>query len=195
MGTGARPVSSDGDPYTFPALSDAEEDEAPSLTMGQQRWGEAVKHSTPQEGSPRLRRRPPGGVPSRQGKGPEPRSLRPARTPRSTPSLRAGPGRSAPLQTPQLSDRPGLQGGSRAARAPLRAPRSQGGPARTGLGHAAAARGVLRTRELAWPHGAARDPKRGQEEAEGPGEDGSREGARAPVGGPPALGHRGGHSA
>ncbi|XP_048950989.1 coiled-coil domain-containing protein 201 isoform X1 [Canis lupus baileyi] len=104
QGTGARPVSSNGDPYTFPALSDAEEDEAPSLTMGQQRWGEAVKHSTPQEGSPRLRRRPPGEVPSRQGEGPEPWSRRPARAPRSTPSLRAGPGRSAPLQTPRLSN-------------------------------------------------------------------------------------------
>lgn len=72
--------------------------------MGQQRWGEAVKHSTPQEGSPRLRRRPPGEVPSRQGEGPEPWSRRPARAPRSTPSLRAGPGRSAPLQTPRLSN-------------------------------------------------------------------------------------------
>ncbi|XP_073741182.1 coiled-coil domain-containing protein 201 isoform X1 [Callorhinus ursinus] len=103
-GTGVQPLTSKEDVYAFSRVSSSEEDEGPSSLRSQLPLRKVLKHSTPQEASPSLRRRPAGHVPFHPGEGPAPGPPLPAPLSWKPPAPRAGLSPTAALQTPRLSN-------------------------------------------------------------------------------------------
>ncbi|XP_039098884.1 coiled-coil domain-containing protein 201-like isoform X2 [Hyaena hyaena] len=84
-------------------LGSAAQDEAPPSEMSQPSPRKVLRHSTPQEATPCLHRRPPGYVPYCPGGSPLAESPVPTCLSWSPPSAQAGPGSMATLQNLQLS--------------------------------------------------------------------------------------------